>query len=402
MINEEKIQESFRESKQETETDTTPELYAEQRTQEINNEINIYQGPKNLTEESDKINEIQQNYQHYIEEAGAEDNQETLQLFQNKMQEEVDFCKNEYSKFNDLEKLEEISKILKPADFKLFEKILGNKEGNTENLFDPKGKVIHASNSKALDIMSDSDINTISGGTRQLGPSFSDGDHDIAITFNLVWEKLKTPGGLDKTHKKIDLDEYSKFVSKYDEFVNWAIDRIKNEYGEGEKFEYEKNKLLEKAKEHYEDKSNLHDSEEQYKEELNGMAYEVLKKGWLKEGFSKEEVDAKVEKYINDQNRFKDRLENRPKNEQIFPVTLAFEKEDLPELVPEGGEREFEVRTEEEIKFDSASTIFVPEKYLNEQVIKKISQDYPGINIKTEEELEFIRMIKLLDKKSLE
>jgi len=145
MINEEKIQESFRESKQETETDTTPELYAEQRTQEINNEINIYQGPKNLTEESDKINEIQQNYQHYIEEAGAEDNQETLQLFQNKMQEEVDFCKNEYSKFNDLEKLEEISKILKPADFKLFEKILGNKEGNTENLFDPKGKVIHAS-----------------------------------------------------------------------------------------------------------------------------------------------------------------------------------------------------------------------------------------------------------------
>ncbi len=396
---EEKIQKPTPENNQESQADILPETYTKARTQEINQQINSYQGPKNSVDLVSKTKEIQENYKQYMEESDAEGSQETLQLFQKKMQAEIDFYKKEFDKFNDLQRLETVSNILKPEDFQLYEKILGNKEGNTDDLFDSRGKVIHATNSTALDIISD--VNTISGGTRQLGPSFSDGDHDIAITFNLVWEKLKTPGGIDKTHKKIDLDEYPQFPSKYNEFVDWAVQRLKNEYGEGEKFEMEKNKLLAKAEKHNEDKSVLHDTEEQYTQELKDMAYGTLKPKWIKDGLSEEEAENKVKEYIENQNHFKNRLKNRPQNEVAFPVTLAFIKNELPELVPEGGEREFELRTEEEIKLDNASTIFVPEKYLNSRLVRKINQVYPNIDIRTEEELEFVRMNKLLNKINL-
>lgn len=359
MINEEKTQEASGELKQETENDTTPEAYTEQRTQVINNEINTYQGPKNPTEESDKINEIQQNYQQYIEEAGAEDNQETLQLFQNKMQDEIKYYENEAKKFSDMRRLKKATEILSPQDFQRFEQILGNHKGSTEQLFDTKDKVMHTTNDFTFKKMLNSGIiktdNKKEGMYKSTGASFTDGNFEKAATFQTLFDDQNTRSEDKDFNTQNYNDKVFDFVEHFWDNKQEETKRYLSEISGGKKIE------------------SLDDAIE------------------AAEGFK---FQAKPKE-----------IENDPKTlSKLFGVTIIYDKGKIPELTKEGTEsiqQDFELRSYRNggVPMSEASTIFVPESQIDNIQAELQNRGLDYIEIRPSEEIEAIRMVNILNER---
>lgn len=359
MINEEKIKEPTPEASQESQADISPEAYTETRTQEINKQISSYQGPKTSEDLTTKTNEIQENYQQYIEESDAEGNQEMLQLFQNKMQDEINFYEGEVKKQSDLERLKKASEIMTPDDFQRFESILGNHEGNTDNLYDLSNKVLHTTNNFTFGKMLDSNViktDIKKGGMYQTpGASFADGDFEKAATFQTLFDDQNTRSN-DKNFNT------EKYYDKALNFVKYFWDKNQNETAV----------YLSKIS--------------------NGKKVETLDDAVkIAEGFKFKTKPKEIE-------------DDPDKLAKLFGVTIVFNKEKLPELNKEGTEgiqQDFELRSHREggVPIPDASTIFVPESQMQTFQYELQNRGLDHIEVRPSEELEAIRMKDFLDNK---
>lgn len=356
MTNKEKTEESSPETKQKAAVDNSPENYSEKRTQEISQKINSYQGPKNPDELSEKINEIQKNYQQNIKESNAKDNQKTLQLYQNKMQDEIRYYENEEKKYADLDRLRKATEILSPDDFQKMEKYLGNKNGSLENLFNPKEKLLHTTNSHAfLSRMlpqkrllqnvkvNDEDNNVF----EKKGAYFTDGDFEKSLTFNNMWDD----GNEYLPIKNFNTEKYKDKAQDFVEYF-WK-DRGKHEI----------------IKKHLSELGNT---------KLEYSDFDKAVK--IAQGFKRKATPRDIKN-------------NQDELNKMFGVTLVFKKKDIKEVTDYGAkgiQKFFEKRlyNDNGMSFNHLVTILVPDSKIEE--IKRIlkENELNNIEVKASEELE--------------
>lgn len=125
---------------------------------------------------------------------------------------------------SNLERLQRIADILTPAEFLAFERVIGNPEGRSDQLFDPRGTFLHTTTDAAFDgMLRDGAISTESvrggGVQRTPGASFTDGNFPEAVTFQLVYDNV--PGG--GKEKQLRSDDHSKALggSVREDFVRY-------------------------------------------------------------------------------------------------------------------------------------------------------------------------------------
>lgn len=350
MINEEKGQKKDTESMQESENNNNPEIQIESRINLIDNQINNYEGPQDEKELNAKMNEIEKSYRQ----AGELEYQESSQKLNFNMLDEIDFYKKELNKIVNLKRLKKASEIMTPDDFQVFESILGNHEGSTEELIDLRGKVLHTTNSSSFRKMLDSGIikteSTAEGIYKTPGASFADGDFENIATFQTLFDDQNTRS----SDKRFNSEKYS---DKVGDFIKYFWDK-----DQGKITSY-----------------------------LSGIS-------------NVQEI-----KTLDDAIKIAEGLKFKVKDdpvalEKIFGITIVYDKEKLPELSKEGTvgiQGEFELRSYREggVPISDSSVLFVPRVKI-EEIVKELDKIGLGhIEVRASEELEVKRMIRVLDEK---
>jgi len=284
------------------------------------------------------------------------------------------------------ERLGRLKEIMDKNDYKTTLEILKT----VKDLYETKGKFLHATNSLAQESIMES--GKLSGGLWQEGPSFGNGNSDLALTFNLIWEDLKIKGGLapEKNPKKINSDKY---FNKKEGYLNIFLDKLRTESADEEEFEAEKAELLAHAEKNYHEWWDIYKSEDQFDEEFNDKLYGTLIPQWQAEGVPVTEIDRRRDELIKRSEIFKKQYCEKPAEEELenmYQVTLMIKQEDLPVNQDElsDWQKTFEVRPKGEVDFNKFSTIFVPKDKMEEQREKT-----PDVEIRPTEELEIIRML---------
>lgn len=261
-------------------------------------------------------------------------------------------------RFDNLQRLKRAADILTPQEFLYFEKILGNQEGKTDQLYDLRGKAMHTTNSFYLEkILAAGSIRTDNVqegmyGAGTPGASFTDGDFEKAISFQLAWDDQNTRSADKQFNTQRYFDKAENLV-RY--FWDTKPEETKRYFGKGGGKEI--------------------------------RTFEDVMR--IVEGFRSQ---AKPREIADD-------LEQLSK---LFGVTIAFNKDRLPDLTKDGIEglqRDFELRSYREggVPLVEASTIFVPESQIGVMKYKLDEYGLTHIGVRPSEELEVIMMAKILE-----
>jgi hypothetical protein len=249
--------------------------------------------------------------------------------------------------------LEKASETLSRDDFLYFEKTLEKGE-----LFNPEGRVMHTTNDYNFEkILSTGSIRTDGKqegiyGTK--GASFTDGDFEMALTFQTVFDDQNTWS----PDKKFNSQRYS--------------DKVRDFVG------------------HFWDKKQ--EETKQYLSKIGGG-----------KNISTIEDAVKIAESFKFKAKPKEIADDPERLSKLFGVTIVYDKEKLPDLTTEGTEglqKDFELKSYRDggIPIKDASIVFVPEARMDEigSLLKKNGLE--NIKIRPSEELEVIRMAKLLNK----
>ncbi len=263
-------------------------------------------------------------------------------------------------------------------------------------LFNRRGKLLHATNSYVVKNMRD--MGKLSGGLWQRGVSFSDGDAPIALSFNLLWEDIKTKGGLDPAmnKKKINGDKY-RFESKKDDFVGHILEVERERLSDDDEYNKVKAELLSNVKRQYREDWGRYITVEEFRRQLKDKLYGDLVEKWKRDGLDPAEIKMKERAFLKRAALFKKIMTTPPneaEQEAMYGVTMAFDKHKLEEQLKDEltpGQSTFEVRSNGEVDFDKIETIFVPASEMNNarDMVKN-----KKIEIRPSEELEIIRLLE--------
>jgi len=369
MINPENEQREVKPQETEKSTQSQPEKspteLRQKRLAQINQELSKFDHQASEPEEIEKIQEQREHeYQAKLtkleQELGTRLGDESKDLiYQNMVDSTIEQAQRDNERFDNLQRLKKAAETLSPEDFLYFEKILGNQEGRIDQLYDLKDKVFHTTNDfnfrKMLEsgnIRTDSDQEGMYGSH---GASFTDGDFSETVSFQTLYEDQNT----HSSDKKFNSQNYG---DKAEDFVRYFWD-------------------------------NKQEKTRQYLSKISGGKKVETFKDALKiaEGFK---FKAKPKE-----------LENNPEAlSKLYGLTIVFEKDKLPDLTKKGTEglqRDFELRSyrKDGVSLSEASTVFVPESQIEN--MRQILQEHGlvHIDIRPSEELEVIRMVKLLEKK---
>lgn len=253
------------------------------------------------------------------------------------------------------ETMEKASKTLSRDDFLYFEKTL--KERGEP--FNPEGMAMHTTNDYNFEkILSTGNIRTDEKqegiyGTK--GASFTDGNFEMALTFQTVFDDQNTRS-LDK---KFNSERYS---DKAREFVGHFWDKKQEET-------------------------------KQYLGKIGGG-----------KNISTIEDALKIAESFKFKAKPKEIADDLERLSRLFGVTIVYDKDKLPDLTTEGTEglqKDFELRSYKEggVPIKDASIVFVPEARMDEisSLLKENGLEH--IEIRPSEELEIARMAKLLERK---
>lgn len=373
-----------------TKADSPEEIQSiqEEREREYENEISKLDGI-NITEETKK--EIYNNMVNDVVEQATKENQEYDELLEKRASLQVSKLFNE-DKESAVERLDLLRDKIGEKDYKI---VLDLLKSNNE-LFDRKDHLLHATNSFALKNMRD--LNKVSGGLWQKGASFTDGGSDIALSFNLMWEDLKTNGGSnpETNIKKINGNKYGNPDEKKDDFVNYLLRKNEAKLETNEEREEERKKMDSAVSKFYKENWDIYKDSETFEKEFNDKLYGELIPQWKEEGKDEEDIEELKEEFIERGETFKKISTNRPPEDEIenmFGATLAINKNKIDANKEElhSGQAEFEVRSKGEVDFDNVDIIFVPMEKMDQA--KELIGD-KNIEIRASEELETIRMLE--------
>jgi len=337
----------------------------DERISRINQELERFNHQVSTPVEVQQVQEQrEQEYQSKVTELeqrlGTElSNESKDKIHQNMVDSTIEQAQKDNERFNNLHRLRKAAEIFSPEDFINFEKILGNQEGHVDQLYDLNGKVFHTTNDFNFEKMLESgNIRTGSnqeGMYSSRGASFTDGDFPEAASFQTLYEDQNT----HSSDKKFNSQNYD---DKAEDFVRYFWDNKPEETRE------------------YLSKISGGKKIETFEDALK-----------IAEGFK---FKAKPKELENDQEAIS----------RLYGLTIVFEKDKLPDLTKEGTEglqRDFELRSYREggVPLSEASTVFVPEPQIEN--MRRTLQEYglTDIEIRPSEELEAIRMVKLLDEK---
>jgi len=264
------------------------------------------------------------------------------------------------------------------------------------DLFSPEGKFLHATNTLAIDNILET--GKLSGGLWQKGPSLTNGNSETGLTFNLVWEDLKTQGGLDpeKNPKKLNS---GKYFDKKNDFIDYQVKMLREKTPDDVAFAAKKDKLLADADKYYRESWRVNVSEQKFNDDLNSKLYGQLLPQWKKEGLSETDIADRTQEILRRAEVFRKQFTTEPAQDAIdsmYPMTLVMDQAAIP-LGNQGEVSElqstFEVRPDGEVGLDTVKTIFVPAAKI-EDARRRFGPKYPGIKIRSSEELEVIRLLK--------
>ncbi len=283
----------------------------EMKLQEITQELDDLGIPEDIIQvQEEKEQEYNVKVSAIEEELGSLSEETKQTLRENIIDNSVEMSRENKQRFNELledkatlnvaglfdetekeasERLFKLKEIMGIEDYQISLEILKN----NQDLFNIKGKLLHATNSFALEDIAENGV--LSGGLWQKGPSFSNGDSESALTFNLIWEDLKTQKGLslEDNPKKINSDKY---FSKKDEFVATKIQELKENSLDEKDFERKKQELTKEADQYYKESWDVYKSEEEFDKDLSDKLYESNSE-WEKQKLSKEEIETRKMKY---------------------------------------------------------------------------------------------------------
>ncbi|MBU1119577.1 hypothetical protein KKH43_06890 [Patescibacteria group bacterium] len=342
-----------------------PSEIRNERLTQINQELEVFNHQTSSPEEIQQIQEQrEQEYQSKVVELeeglGTKLGQESTDMIhQNMVDSTIKQAQRDNERLDNLQRLKKVAETLSPEDFLYFEKILGNQEGRVDQFYDLKGKVLHTTNDFNFGRMLESgNIKTGSdqeGMYSSRGASFTDGDFSEAASFQTLYEDQNT----HSSDKKLNSQDYG---DKVENFVRYFWD-------------------------------NKQEETRQYLSKISGDKKVDTFEDALKiaEGFK---FKAKPKE-----------LENDPETlSKLYGLTIVFEEDKLQDLTKEGTEglqRDFELRSYRKggVPLSEASTVFVPESQIEN--MRQTLQEYglTHIDIRPSEELEAIRIVKLLEKK---
>ena len=343
----------------------SPSELREERLMLINQELDAFGTQTSQPEEIQQIQEQrEQEYQAKVAELeqglGTQLGDESKDLIhENMVDSAIEQARKDNERFDNLQRLKKAAETLLPEDFLYFEHILGNKEGNTENLFDVVGKAMHTTNDFYFKKMLES--GSIRTGTGQegmyqsKGASFTDGDFPEAATFQTLFDDQNT----HSSDKRFDSGKYS---DKAHNFVKHLWDT------KGDEFKTYLSKIS------------------------GGKKIDTFEDALLvAEGFK---FKANPKEIADDPEKLS----------QLYGVTIVYDKDKLPELEPkqqDGDVSEFELLSFREggVPLTEASAIFVPESQIEKMRQLLEAHGLSQVEIRPSEELEVIRILKLLDKK---
>jgi len=275
-------------------------------------------------------------------------------IHQNMVDSTIEQAKKDNERFDDLQRLKKVAETLSPDDFIYFEKILGNQEGRTDQLYDLEGKAMHTTPSSAFKKILESgrivqDIHNDDTGRDKRGAYLTDADSKEGLTYHTLWDDAKSPAG-DKAFSS------AKYFDQVKELADhfWSTD-------EGR----------EKAIAYVKGKRPDHDIRS--KDDLT-VFFEGMRKGLeIKEGGA-------------------------------AAISLVFEKDELPELSKDGTNelnRNWEQRLYSDSGLDVSKTrtIFVPETKISDIRNMIRGTILEGVEIRPSEELEVIRLLKKIEEK---
>jgi len=265
----------------------------------------------------------------------------------------------ELDKIN-IERMERLQGVMTPEDYQKLIEIIGNADGNLENIFNPENKFIHTTDNSVFEKMLDSGV-ILTGGETQMTPgaSFTDGNFPEAISFQLIYDNMSGGG----KEKDINSENYSEYLGGTlpETFVKFFW--------------------------------NNHPQEA--KKYLSELANKIPPEEIKKLGFSTNKEMSSLEDAIKVGTYFK------PQNREGFGVTIAFDSDKKEQLgigdsTTSGLQKFFEKRSllKGGVPLSEASTILVPKSQI-ESVKSKLEQHgIKGVDVRASEEMDARRMVE--------
>ena len=248
--------------------------------------------------------------------------------------------------------LEKASEFMRPEDFSYFKNHI---EARGNEGFDMHGKVLHTTNSYYFENILKQGIRT-EGGKDGLygsaGASFTNGDFEEALTFQTLIDDQNSRSN----EKRFNTEQYA---DKATSFVKYFWDK---------------------------DAAAM----QQYLQKISGKEIHSLEEAV---------AAAKTFQYTATPTGIKDNPEALAK---LFGITVVFDKEKLPELTAEGTaglQQDFELRSyrPDGIPLAEASAVFVPETQVVAMQQKLQEHGLAHVTVLPSEELEVMRMQKILE-----
>jgi len=247
---------------------------------------------------------------------------------------------------------EKASNVLSREDYQYFREL----SESTGEPFDPRGTAMHTTNNFSFErILSAGSIKTgdnQEGMYNTKGASFTDGDFELALTFQTLFDDQNTRS----EEKKFNSQKYN---DKIQDFIEYFWDK----------------------------------DEEQTKKYL----------GEIDKGASIDTLDDAIK--ISKKFEFKatpvELADNNEELSKLFGVTIVYDKKKIPDLSKEGTkglQRDFELRSYREggVPLEDASTIFCPEIRIGEIKSMLKEHGFENIKVRPSEEMEVARITKLL------
>ncbi|MAG11972.1 MAG: hypothetical protein CMI52_04180 [Parcubacteria group bacterium] len=255
-------------------------------------------------------------------------------------------------RLKDLKRIHAFSQLLSEDDFLYAEQILGNKEGNLDQLLDLSGKLLHTTPDHVFNqILSAGrivqDVDHADSGVVERGVYLTDSDSDLGLAYHVLWDDVKSPGG----EKRLSSSEYHDPVQELsDKFWDSA-------------------ELREKAVEYVQQRGG---GTIQTKEELLKFFQN------MKNGLSRNVMPS------------------------AKGVTFVFNKDSLPPLSSDGTNPlnvnwEKRLYSEDGIDLSEVTAIFVPESQIDDIGARVAGTILEGVEVRSSEELEFQRLVRGFD-----
>lgn len=260
-----------------------------------------------------------------------------------------------------LERLKKVASILSPDDFLYLEKILGNISGSSEKIFPLSGLLLHTTTDHALQsILKEGALRqevTMADGTKKNGAYFTDADFSEALTFHTIWDDANCNDAI----KKISSEKYFDQIESLARYC-WSTEDLQRETKE----------YISRLSNDEVNVSSAHDVADFFQQ--------------MKNTIRSHEIPGDPEK-----------------TSQIFGITLAFHKNDLPEQTKEGTvglQRLWERRvySPDGVSLKNVRVIFAPEARIAKvkEILKGTTLE--GVKIRPSEELEIARILQEVEK----